>query len=326
MKSKSNFFIGIGGVLIILFGVFYYLGKQSKPNKIEVRLKWLHQSQFAGFYYANEAGFYKDQGLDVKLNPGGIDFPAIQMVSSGSEQFGVTGADQILLAREKGIPVVALAVIYRKSPMVFFAKKTSNIIVPKDFINKTVGVKLGGNEELTYRAMMKNADIDMKSIIEFPVKYDMTPFFSDQVQVWPGYVINEVIVAEEHNTPVNIIWPSNYGVNLYADAIFTNEKMIKEHPDLVKKFITATLKGWDLAVNNPDQAVTYTLKYGDNLNKDHEMKMLKASIGLLKPDNNPIGSMDREHWIKMQNLLLQQGFMKMPVDINQVFTTEFLPR
>ncbi|MDG0793824.1 ABC transporter substrate-binding protein [Cohnella ginsengisoli] len=77
------------------------LGTQ-KLKKVVVRLKWINQAQFAGFYIAKEKGYYKDAGLDVDIRPGGSDFPSVQMVSSGSEDFGVTGADQILMSREKG--------------------------------------------------------------------------------------------------------------------------------------------------------------------------------------------------------------------------------
>ena len=79
-------------------------------SRSPLRLKWLNQAQFAGFYVAKEKGYYKAEGLDVNIQPGGPDFPAVQMVTGGNEQFGVTGADQILIARSKGVPVVALAV------------------------------------------------------------------------------------------------------------------------------------------------------------------------------------------------------------------------
>ncbi len=93
-------------------------------ESVTLRLKWFHQAQFAGFYVAKEKAFYKSGGLNVDIQPGGPDFPAIQMVTGGNEQFGVTGADQILIARSKGVPVVALAVIFRRNPFVlFFAGK-----------------------------------------------------------------------------------------------------------------------------------------------------------------------------------------------------------
>lgn len=299
--------------------------QSGELEKISIRLKWLHQAQFAGFYYADKAGYYKDEGLNVTLNAGGVDFPAVQMVAGGSDHFGVTGADQILLAREKGIPIVALAVIYRKSPFVLFSLQESGIDTPQELVGKKVGVKLGGNEELTYRALLKNAGVDSTQLEEIPVKYDITPLLTKQIDVWPGYAINEPITAEEQGYSVNLIWPSDYGVNLYGDTLFTTEEMIRTRPDVVRKVVKATIKGWEEALKNPEQAVTYTLQYSDKLTREHETKMMNASIPLVKPDNNPVGSMDRAVWMSMQDLLLKQGFMKQAVDIDKTFTTEFLP-
>src|SRR5260221_9328363 len=90
-------------------------------DAVTVRLKWFNQAQFAGYYVAKEKGFYQEAGLDVSIQPGGPDFPAVQMVAGGNEQFGVTGADQILVARGKGVPVVAVAVLDRKKPLLLFS-------------------------------------------------------------------------------------------------------------------------------------------------------------------------------------------------------------
>ena len=295
-----------------------------KKDIVKVRLKWVHQAQFAGFYTAEEKGFYSNKNIDAVLEPGGVDFPAVQMVSSGSEDFGITGADQILLAREKGVPVVAVAVIYRESPFVYFALKDSGITKPQDFLGEKVGIKLGGNEELTYRAMMKKAGVDTKKVTEIPIKYDMTPLFTGQVMAWPGYSINEPIVAQEQGHEVNIIWPSDYGVNLYADTLFTTESMIRNNPDLVNRFVAATLEGWEYAIAHPEEAVNFTLKQNDQLKKSHETAMLQASLKLLKPDDKPLGWMDNSKWEEMQNLLLEAGFMNKPVDLEKTFTPRFL--
>src|ERR1700728_907263 len=131
---------------------------------VTLRLKWLNQAQFAGFYVAQEKGYYKSAGLDVSIQPGGPDFPAVQMVAGGNEQFGVTGADQILIARSKGVPVVALAVIYRRNPFVLFSLAKSRIKGPTDYVGKKVCVKIGGNEELIYRAVLAKAGVDKSTV------------------------------------------------------------------------------------------------------------------------------------------------------------------
>jgi NitT/TauT family transport system substrate-binding protein len=296
----------------------------TAADTVAVRLKWFNQAQFAGFYVASDKGFYKEAGIDASIKPGGPDFPAIQMIVGGDEQFGVTSADQILVARSKGVPVVALAVLYRKSPFVLFSLKQSGVDTPEKFRSRKIGVKLGGNEELIYRAILKKSAVPAGELTELPVKFDMTPLLTGQIDVWPGYVINEVITAREKGFDVNIIWPSSYGLNFYADTLFTTEKMIKEKPEVVKRFVAATLKGWNHAAVNPEEAAQITVKTGDKLTYPHELAMMKESIPLLKPDAQPIGSMQAADWQSLHNLLLQGGFIKAPVELDKAYTTKFL--
>jgi NitT/TauT family transport system substrate-binding protein len=293
-------------------------------KKVVLRLKWVHQAQFAGFYAAVEKGFYKEAGLDVEIRPGGSDFPAVQMVASGSEDFGVTGADQILLGREKGVPVTAISTIYRETPFVLFSLKSSGITTMKDLEGKQVGVKLGGNEELTYRAMVKSAGIDASKIKEMPIKFDLSPLLSGQVKVWPGYVINEVLAVKEGGQEVNIIKPKDNGINFYADTLFTKQSLIDKDPELVKSFVQASMKGWEYAMKNPEEAAGFGLQYGDTLKLEHEVSMMKASIPMLQPENLPLGKMDLAAWDILQKSLMELKFLKKEQDLKQVFTNQFI--
>jgi NitT/TauT family transport system substrate-binding protein len=311
------------GALIGTFVVALSLPAQA-ADQLTVRLKWFNQAQFAGFYVAKEKGFYQAAGLDVSVQPGGPDFPAVQMVAGGNEQFGVTSADQILVARSKGVPIVAVAVLYRKSPFVLFSLKSSGIDSAEKFKGKNIGVKIGGNEELVYRAVLKKINMPSQSLTETPVKFDLTPLLTGQIDVWPGYVINEVIAAREKGFDVNIIWPSSYGIDLYADTIFTTEKMLQEHPDQVKRFVAATLKGWQDAVAHPDEAAQATVKQSAKLTYAHELAMMKESIPLLQPDTQPIGSMQPAAWAALQEQLIQGGFLKSPLDLSKAYTTKYL--
>jgi ABC-type nitrate/sulfonate/bicarbonate transport system substrate-binding protein len=293
-------------------------------DSVTVRLKWFNQAQFAGFYVAKEKGIYKAAGLDVAVAPGGPDFPSIQMVAGGNEQFGVTSADQVLVARAKGVPIVALAVLYRKSPFVLFSLKKSGIDTPAKFVGKKIGTKVGGNEELVYRAMLKKAGISSQKLTEIPVKFDMTPLLTGQLDVWPGYLINEVLAAREKGFDVTIISPADYGLDFYADTLFTTEAMVRDHPDQVRRFVAATLKGWTDAVAHPEEAAKYTVMQNNKLSYPYELAMMKESISLLKPDAQPIGSMQVADWARLQTLLVQGGFLKAPIDLSKAFTTQFL--
>jgi NitT/TauT family transport system substrate-binding protein len=290
-----------------------------------VRLKWLHQAQFAGYYVAKDKGYYETAGLDVSIQPGGSDFPAVQMVAGGNEQFGVTGADQILIARSKGVPVVALAVLYRESPFVLFALKKSGITKPSDFVGKNVGLKIGGSEELVYRAVLKSASVDKGTLHEVPVKFDLSPLLTGQVDVWPGYVINEVLAAQEKGFEVTVIRPADYGVNLYADTLFTTERMLKEKPDVVKKFVAATIHGWADAMADPEAAARTTVKSGNKLDYAHELAMMRASIPLIKAGKDATGVSKEADWEGLQTLLVEAGFQKTKVEVSKAFTNAELP-
>ncbi len=294
----------------------------ASADALTVRLKWLHQSQFAGFYAADQRGFYSDANLNVDLEPGGPDASAIQLVASGAEQFGVAGADQILIARGQGVDLVAVAAIYRATPFVLITREDSGITTMDGLAGKTVGVKFGQSEETTYRAMLAASGIDTPE--EEPVQFDLGPFLSGNLDAFPGYSINEAIAADESGVPVNLISPSDLGLSLYADTLFTTQSMIDEHPDVVKRFVAATLAGWQWAVDNPDDAAAYALTYDDTLTLTHEQAMMHASLASLKPDDKPLGYMDAAEWGGLQDLLIEQGLLTTPQNIADVFTVAYL--
>jgi NitT/TauT family transport system substrate-binding protein len=207
---------------------------------------------------------------------------------------------------------------------VLFSLAKSGIKAPTDYVGKNIGVKIGGNEELIYRAILAKAGIDKAKLNEIPVKFDITPLLAGAVDVWPGYLINEVLAAREKGFDVNIVSPPDYGIDLYADTLFTTEKMLKEKPDVVRKFVNATLRGWSGAIAAPEEAAQITVKYGAKLTYEHELAMMKASLPLLQPDAQPVGWMDAANWSATQKLLVEAGFQKTPVEIGKAFTVEFL--
>ena len=142
--------------------------------------------------------------------------------------------------------------------------------------------------------------------------------------MWPGYLINEVLVAREQGRQVNVINPRDYGVDLYADTLFTTEAVLRKEPEVVRKFVRATLNGWQYAVDHPQEAANIVLEYDRQLHYPHELAMMQESIPLLKPDAKPIGWMDQADWERMQQLLVQQGFLKTPTDVNKAFDSQFV--
>ena len=314
---------------------------QQRPP-VRVRLKWLHQAQFAGFYAAQHEGYYRDAGVEVVLNPGGIDYPSIPLVENGADDLGVTGADQILKARADGKPIVAVAVIYRRTPFCLFTWKKSHLIRMADLVGRPVGVKLGGNEEFTYRAMLASAlangevaakDVTMeqrapKLRTEVPVKYDLNPFLDSEVVAWPGYSINEPLLAKEKTgQDVTLITPEQYGIQIYADVLFTTESYLHEHPDVVRAVARATVKGWHFALEPANRAKTvdYVLRFAMWSNPAHEDAMLMASVPLVAPrDAAALGRMTPQEWTALPDIMLRYGFLDRQQDVGRCFSNASL--
>lgn len=325
--------ISIGAGIFVLWFLFRDSRGEvlnAKLDEVTVRLKWLHQAQFAGHYVADQKGFYEENGMKTILLPFDYEHFPITEVVSGKAQFGVTGADELLIARSEGKRVVALATIYQKNPVVAYALKGSGISTPQDFVGKRVGMEKGVNVEYVIRAMLavEGVNYDTK-VIEVPIGYDAKPLINGEVDIATGYIINEPIQAQEAGFEVTIINPSDYAVNIYADVIFTTEQMIEDNPELVSRFITATLKGWEYALRFPEEAVEFTLLYNDpnneNLNYKFQLELLKNSIPLIKPARiRSIGQMNYHNWKETISLLHKYNIIPESMEATDVYTTKFL--
>lgn len=333
MRTKAYWaFVLIFASVCLLFYLSVFrnqLHRTKQRDAVSCRLKWFHQAQFAGLYVAQSKGFFNDAGINCTLRPGGQDFNAIKLVAAGSDDFGVWDAGQVIIARSQGIPIVAIAVIFQESPVCFFSRKNSGIRTPRDFIGKKVAMQYGTNVRTEYIAMMKRAGVDLGAVTEVPSRYDLQRFLVGSVDIWNGYTINEPIVAEAHGVPVHLIKPSDYGIDMYADCIITTNRMVKEKPHLVLRFVRAAVRGWEYALAHRKEAVRIVLAQDSRLSEDHERKMLDESARLIfarTAKKRGIGFMDEFIWRKMLEELRSQSLLgPHSVVLSKIYTNRFLP-
>ena len=316
-------------LLVILIAVSLFMaacngGAPAKPTAISVRLKWLHQVQFAGMYVAQHEGYYADENLEVTLDP--VDFEqqiSVDKVISGENDFGIGAPEEILMARQEGKPVRALAVIYRINATIFLVTPESGIKTPQDFLGQKVAISPGATE-MIYIAMMDNLGLDRSQVEEVPVTtYDLWECW-DSAPVCPNYATNGPILLDTRGEDYTAIWPTDYGISWYGDVLFTSEQMIAEQPDVVAGFVRATLHGWQKAIEDTDLAVSATLDYDDQLDKEFQTKAMRASIPLIDTGDAPLGVMDEAVWQSTQQILINQGYLDKPMDLNAVYTNEFV--
>lgn len=312
--------------LLWLISLAVLLGACGQPTDapltpVTVQLLAPHNAAYAGFYAADQKGLYAAEGLSVIFLEGGPNIDYLTPVINGSAQFGVAGADALLLARAEGKTVRAVATIYRRSPQVYVALADSGIKRPQDFAGKVIRV---GTYLAPLHAMTTRVGVQPDQYTEVVLPSDIEAFASGEVPVWGMYSTNFLVVIQQAGYKVNIINPDDYGVHFYADSIFTTDEMIDKNPDLVRRFLRATLKGWNYAVENPEGIGALVLEYAPKADPELENAKMIASIPLVNTGEDYIGWMKSEVWAGMEKTLRELGELTAALDVTQVYTMQFL--
>jgi len=326
---KRTIIVGMVTILIVVLFVFMSINSAlAKNDAVSLRLPWIMNAQFTGPLVAEHKGFYKELGIDVTIRPGGADVNSITLVVAGQDTFGIHDTASLIFAREQQMPLVALATVFQKHPGGVFALKKSGIKEPKDFVGKTLGYNEGGPWTLA-KAMFKIEEVSLDSIKLIAVPWGISSLITDKVDGKTGYMTNEPVAAELEGFEVNVLLPYDYGIKTASEAIFTTEKLIKENPDLVRRFVEATLRGWAYAIDNEEESVDIVIKANPNLDREQQRMQFERQLShIWTPESimYGIGWMSRDAWVQTQEILLEFGGLSNPIDIDKVFTTDFLPR
>ncbi|MFZ4857808.1 MAG: ABC transporter substrate-binding protein [Desulfuromonadaceae bacterium] len=293
------------------------------PIQASLRLAWVYDMAEVGVLVAKERGFYAKEGIDLKIEPGGFGLDPFKLVAADSNDFGVGGAGNLLLAREKGVPVVSVGTEFQNTPVGFIVREESGISNFKNFRNKKVGVQTGSDTDVLYRALLTQNGMKSSDVKEIPIQFDMTPFVAKNIDVLPGYVTNQPITLAGKGVKTRVITAKSEGLNYYGNIFFVTEKTLKERPELVKRFMRATKAGWEHALTNKADAIAalkvYTKDFGDN---DLD-KIYDAVMPFIKPDEQavPLLGMTRQRWESTQNVLTSSGLMKKTLDISSAYSS-----
>ena len=301
----------------------------AAPVEVSVRLKWVHQAQFAGIYMADKEGYYKEENLKVTIEP--VDFEqmvSVDKVKEGKNTFGVGAANEVLVARSNGVLVKAIAVVFRINPEIFMSIGDVKVSKPQDLIGKKVGINPGGSGDWILRAMIGKAGIDPSQIeMADPKTFDTLECLQKLgFDVCNAYSTDAIVKADMQGIKNSAIWPGDYGVPFYADVLFTTDDFIAKNPDVVERFVRATLRGWKAAIENPEKAADVTLSYDPQLQRDFQLGSLKASIPLIDTGGQPVGLMEPDMWQQMYDILLEQKVITQPFDVTTAYTNQFMDK
>lgn len=311
-------------------------GKSEESTKeltpVKLQLKWVPQAQFAGYFVALEKGYYKEEGLDVTIVPGGPDIVPEQQVANGAADIGIDWVASLLPHQEQGLPLVEIAQIYQKSGLLLVSKKDAGISTPKDLADKKVGNWMGGNE-FEILALFDKYKLDQNKDLSFVKQgFTMDQFLSGELDAASAMTYNEYQVVLEEGVPesdLSVIDMNDEGVAMLEDNLFANKDWLADNKEVAAKFVRASIKGWQDAIDDPEAAVDAVMKEAEegSTSREHQLKMMEEVAKLVAPegfDPAKIGTIDDAMFKQTADIAHKFGVIKEPANLDEAYTHEIM--
>ena len=293
-------------------------------DRIQLLLDWKAQMEHAGFFVAEAKGFYQKAGISVEILEGNGAPTTAQLVGNGTYKIGVSSGSATVMARSKGIPVVSLAVINQHSPVVVYSLAKTGLTKPEHLIGKRIGVNIGGTKHREFQALLRKLGMEESEIqLMGMTESSPAPLLAGQVDAMLGYTEDQPVTVELRGEAVNRIALSDYGVDLYSTNIIVNETYLKDNPELVGRFLKASLEGWSYAVGHPKEAVdAYTTTRPESNRAFNEANFSQLAILLtsLDVERDGFGAQTADRWQSTHDVLHDLGMIEAPVDVTKLFT------
>ena len=283
-------------VVMVLLTVGLAFSAQA-AEKVTIQLKWVTQAQFAGYYVAQDKGYYQAEGLDVTIKPGGPDIGTPQVLAGGGADVIVDWMPSALASREKGVPLVNIAQIFKKSGMMLTCRKDSGIKSPSDFRGKTLGVWFYGNE-YPFLSWMSKLGIPTtggsNGVTVLKQGFNVDPILQKQAECVSTMTYNEywqIVDAGLSPSELVVYKYEDQGVSTLEDGLYVMENELRNKAFVSKmaRFLKASIKGWNYAGDHPDEAADIVLENDDTgaQTEKHQRRMMREISKLV--GNQPQG-------------------------------------
>jgi len=324
-QSIRRLFVGAA----VASGLALAAGNTGAANTpITFQLNWVAGGANAGFAAAVAEGFYKDAGLDVTLVQGNGSGNTAQLVANGRSEIAYADAVAVSQLIAKGAPMKVLSTVYQSNPNEVSALKKTGIKSIKDLAGKKVGVPSGSSQTTMLPLLLKanNLTESEVNLINMPPTAMVPSLLQGQVDAILGSVDSYQIQLEAQGAQTDNFMFADHGVPTVSTSIFASDNYIKNNPEVIKKFIAASLKGLYVALDNPEKAVKDLKSVFPEMNE----KLATAELASIKPllcsgGAKYIGKAEDALWVKTQDLLSEVKLLPAGQDPKTYYTNAYLP-
>ena len=329
MKHKIPFTF-----MILLLGAFVLAAcsresslqqpETSEITQIRLPMGYIPNVQYAPFYAAVQQGFFSEEGLEIEFDYS-FETDGVALVAANELPFALVSGEQVLLARQQGLPVVFVANWYKDYPVGIVSKAEQNITHPSHLAGKRVGIPgLFGASYVGLRALLHAGGLSEADVILESIGFNQVEALAaDQIDAAVIYITNEPIQLAAQGYEINVIPVADYAL-LASNGIITNETVLKENPELVARMVEAMLRGIKFTSTHPEEAFEDSKNFVEGLaqsDQDVQQAVLAASVALYQLE--PLGYSDPTAWENMETLLLDMGLLTTSLDLESAYSNEF---
>src|ERR1700736_2320804 len=324
MNHRMRAFVAFGTML----GAALALPRAAAAESVAFGTDWKAEAEHGGFYQAIATGIYKRYGLDVNLRPGGPQVNHAQLLAAGVLDFNIASNSFVPLNFvQENIPMVAVAAIFQKDPSVLIAHPGKG----NDSLAQLKGkpIMIGSDTRVT-SWQFPNQQFGYTDDQVRPYPFSVAPFLADPKAIQQGYVTSEPFIIEKEGVQPVVMLLADAGYTSYGALIETSQKLAHDKPDLVQRFLDASIEGWYSYLNG-DPTPGNALIKRDNPEMTDALiaygidKMKKYGVvdsGDAK--TNGIGAMNEARWQNFFATMAKAGLYPPEMDVRQAFTVQFV--
>ena len=298
---------------------------KKNPEEISIMLDWYPNAVHSAIYVAQEKGYFKDEGLNVKIEMPADTNDPLKLAATGKVDLALSYQTQTVISRAEGIPVVSVAAFVRHPLDVIMFKKETGMKTPKDLEGKSVGYPSTSISEALVATMMKKDGGDFNKVKMTDVGWDLMPAVAtDNVDaIIGGYINHEYVLLNKEGYNMDVMKLTDYGVpDNYELVLVTGEKTLAKKKDSIEKFWRAVTKGQEDVKKNPEAGLQVLLDHENDsfpLDKEVETKSLETLLPLMEDSNVPFGFQEEEKWKDVADWLYETGVIKEKINATEAF-------
>lgn len=292
----------------------------NQPQTATILTNWFAQAEQGGYWDAMDKQYAKDKKITLVVKQGGPGIQTIPQVAAGQADFGIAQADEVLVARKNGLPIVAVAAGFDTNLQCMMFHQGQGIQTFADLNGHQVS-----RVPSPYFDYLK-AHFKLTNIKDINYTGSMADFKRNTDLVQQCFITSEPFFAKKEGINIGLLSVAkDGGYNPYNNLLFTNEALIKKNPALVSAVVASSVQGWKNLLVDPSAAKAAVLK----ANKDADPAAFDYAAQIIKAGGylgSPIGGMTDERWKTLRDQLASISQVPASFDYTKAFTTEFLPK